>query len=116
VVRNNLASRLSVDNRNTGVEADHNVVMSGVSPEISWYASGSPQYIGKPGTYANGNILDTGGANSEFVNFNPATLTFNVMLKAGAQAIGQGTAAGAVDILGVTRTTPYAVGAYSYPN
>ena len=49
---------------------------------------------GKPGTYDNGNVIDVGGVNSEFVNFNPATLTFNVMLKAGAQAIGPGTTAG----------------------
>jgi hypothetical protein len=117
-VRNNLASRLSVDNRNSGVVADHNVGISGASPQFSWYVSGVPQYYGKPGIYANGNIIDTGGTKSEFVNFNPATLTFNVMLKAGAQAIGPGTAARApaVDILGVKRTAPYAVGAYSYPN
>jgi hypothetical protein len=117
VVRNNLASRLSVDNRNSGVEADHNVGISGASPQFSWYVSGVPQYYGKPGIYANGNVIDTGGAKSEFVNFNPATLTFNVMLKAGAQAIGPGTAAGAptLDILGVKRTAPYAVGAYAYP-
>jgi hypothetical protein len=114
-VRNNLASRLAVDNHNSGIVADHNVGISGASPQFSWYVDGVPQYYGKPGIYANGNIIDSGGANSEFVNFNPATLTFNVMLKAGAQAIGPGTAAGAVDILGVTRTTPYTVGAYSYP-
>ena len=117
VVRNNLASRISVDNRNSGVEADHNVGISGTSPQFTWYVSGVPQYYGKPGTYANGNVIDAGGTKSEFVNFNPATLTFNVMLKAGAQAIGPATATGApaLDILGVTRTSPYAVGAYGYP-
>jgi hypothetical protein len=114
-VRNNLASKLAIDNRNSGVVADHNVGISGASPQFSWYVDGVPKYYGTPGTYANGNIIDTGGASSEFVNFNPTTLTFNVMLKAGAQAVGPGTAAGAVDILGVTRTTPYTVGAYSYP-
>jgi hypothetical protein len=116
-VRNNLASRISVDNRDSGVESDHNVAMSGVSPELFWYLNGVPQYIGKPGIYANGNVIDTGGAKSEFVNFDPATLTFNVMLKAGAQAIGPATAAGApaVDILGITRSVPSPVGAYSYP-
>jgi hypothetical protein len=114
-VRNNLASRISVDNRNSGVVADHNVGVSGASPQFNWYVGGVAQYYGKPGIYDNGNVIDVGGVSSEFVNFNPATLTFNVMLKAGAQAIGPGTTAGAVDILGVTRTSPYAVGAYSYP-
>jgi hypothetical protein len=78
--------------------------------------NGAIQYLGQPGTYTNSNIIDSGGAKSEFVNFNSATLTYNVMLKAGAQAIGSGTTgAPTVDILGVTRKAPYAVGAYSYP-
>ena len=119
VVRNNLASQLLVSTPNSSVEANHNVAMLGsFSPEIAWYVDGAPQYIGKPGTYANSNIIDATGAKGEFVNFNPATLTYNVMLKAGAQAIGAGTATGAptLDILGVARTTPYTTaGAYSYP-
>jgi hypothetical protein len=117
VVRNNLASRLSVYNLDSGVVADHNVAMCCASPESTWYVNGVVQFIGKPGTYTNGNIIDSGGAKSEFLNFNPSTLTYNVMLKSGAQAIGAGTATGAptVDILGVARAAPYAVGAYSYP-
>ena len=60
--------------------------------------------------------LMTEGAKGEFVNFNPSTLTYTVLLKSGAQAIGAGTAgAPTTDIVGVTRTAPYAVGAYSYP-
>jgi hypothetical protein len=115
VVRNNLSSQLNVDTRGGGVVADYNVVMCCVEPEISWYVNGVIQYLGKPGTY-NGNIIDTGGAKSEFLNFNPATLTYTVMLKAGAQAISAGTAgAPTVDILGMARKAPYAVGAYSYP-
>ena len=56
----------------------------------------------------NGNIIDSGGAKSEFVNFNPSTLTYNMMLKAGAPAIGAGTATGAptVDILGAPAPRP----------
>ena len=71
----------------------------------------------KPGPHANANLIDSGGPTSEFVNFSPSTLTYNVMLKPGAQAIGAGIAIGApaVDILGVARTSPYTVGAYSYP-
>jgi Right handed beta helix region len=116
-VRNNLTSQLNVDTRNSGVVPDHNVAMCCKSPEISWYVNGVSQFIGQPGTYTNGNIIDAGGTKAEFVNFNPATLTYNMLLKSGAQAIGAGTAAVApTDILGVKRTAPYAVGAYSYPN
>ena len=64
----------------------------------------------------NGNIIETEGAKGEFVNFNPATLTYTVLLKSTAQAIGAGVAgAPTIDIVGYTRTAPYAVGAYSYP-
>ena len=64
----------------------------------------------------NGNIIDTEGAKGEFVNFNPATLTYTVLLKSSAQAIGAGVAgAPTTDILGVTRAAPYAAGAYSFP-
>ena len=117
VVRNNLASQLSVDNLDPGVVADHNVTLCCVGPEFTWFVSGVIQRFSKPGTYTNSNIIDSGGAKSEFVNFNPSTLSYNVMLKSGAQAIGAGTATGAptVDILGVTRAAPYTVGAYSYP-
>ena len=110
-------AQLNVDTRGSGVVADHNVVTLSAGVGIAWYVNGVIQYLGKPGTYGNGNIIDSGGTKSEFVNFNPSTLTYNVMLKAGAQAIGAGTASGAptLDILGVKRTAPYTAGAYSYP-
>ena len=118
-LRNNLASALVLYNLDSGVEADHNVVMrASAGPVIAWYANGVMQYLGSPGIQANSNIIDTGGANSEFVNFNPATLTFTLLLKVGADALGSGIAAGApnVDILGAARTSPYTTaGAYSYP-
>jgi hypothetical protein len=117
VVRNNLTSQLNVDTRNTGVVPDHNVVLCcGPGPFISWYVNGVIQFLSQPGTYANGNIIETEGAKGEFVNFNPATLTYTVLLKSSAQAVGAGTAgAPTVDMVGYTRTAPYAVGAYSYP-
>jgi hypothetical protein len=117
VVRNNLSSQLSVDTRDSGVSADHNVAMCCAGPEISWYVNGVVQFLGAPGTYANGNIIDTGGTKAEFLNFNPSTLTYTVMLKSGSQAIGAGTAAGApsIDIAGYARATPSPVGAYAYP-
>ena len=118
VVRNNLTSQLEIYARPCSVKADHNVIILGsVSPELIWYVNGAAQFSGKPGTYMNGNIIDSGGTKSEFVNFNPSTLTYNMMLKAGAPAIGAGTATGAptVDILGAPRAPPYTAGAYAYP-
>jgi parallel beta helix pectate lyase-like protein len=132
VVRNNLASQIDVDNRDTGVEADHNVGMCCKGPELSWYVNGVMQFISQTGTYPNGNIIDAGGTKSEFLNFNPSTLTYTLFLKSGAPAISAGTAgAPTVDILGVSRTATatatataaatatatasYTAGAYSYP-
>jgi hypothetical protein len=117
VVRNNLTSQLNVVTANTGVTADHNVVFCcGPGPFISWDVNGVVQYLSQPGTYANGNIIETEGAKGEFLNFNPATLTYTVLLKSTAQAIGAGVAgAPTIDIVGDTRTAPYAVGAYAYP-
>jgi hypothetical protein len=120
VVRNNLASRVWVYNLDSGgVEADHNVAMCCSGPEIAWHVNGAPQWLSKPATYANDNIIDSGGPASEFVDFDPSRLTYNVMLKYGAKAIGAATATGAptVDIIDVTRKTPphSTAGAYSYP-
>jgi hypothetical protein len=117
VVRNNLTSQLNIDTRITGLVPDHNVVLCcGPGPFISWYVNGVVQYLSQPGTYMNGNIIDTEGAKGEFINFNPATLTYTVLLKSSAQAIGAGVAgAPTTDIAGYTRKAPYAVGAYAYP-
>ena len=116
VVRNNLTSQLNIDTRNTGVVPNHNVVLCCGGPGISWYVNGVIQFLGQPGTYMNGNIIETQGTRGEFVNFNPATLTYTVLLKSTGQAIGAGTAgAPTTDIVGYPRTAPYAVGAYSYP-
>jgi hypothetical protein len=121
-LRNNLASRLIVYNLDSGVEADHNVIMMGsVEPLIAWYANGTIQDLGSPGIYANNNIIHSGGTGSEFITFNPATLTYNLLHKFGADAIGAGTLTGApaVDIVGATRTSPNSTattaGALSYP-
>jgi hypothetical protein len=117
VVRNNLVSALSIDTRDAGVEADHNVAVCCSGAVLTWYVGGVAQFFSAPGTYANSNIIDTGGAKAEFLNFNPSTLTYTVLLKSGSQAIGAGTATGAptIDIAGYTRTTPFPVGAYGYP-
>jgi len=116
-VINNLANVVSVYNLDPGVVAAHNVGMATAGAVFSWYVSGVAKFYGSPGTYGNANIIAAGGPASEFVDFDPSTLTYNVMLKSGAPAIGAGIAtdAPAVDILGVTRTAPYDAGAYSSP-
>lgn len=128
MVRNNLASQILVSALSSSVEADHNVAMtSSFSPTLLWYMNGVAQYTGTAGTYVGGNIIDKGGLASEFVNFNPAALSYNVMLKSSAPAACAGTAgtpgtltaAPTVDIFGVPRQStsscPYAAGAYGYP-
>jgi hypothetical protein len=77
-------------------------------------------FYGPPGTYWNENIIAEGGTKAEFVNFDPLSYTYDVMLKASppAPAIGAGTATGApaLDILGVKRAGyPPTAGAYAAP-
>ncbi len=117
VVRNNLTSQLNVDTRDTGVVPDHNVVFCcGPGPFISWYVNGVVQFLSQPGAYMNGNIIETQGAKGEFVNFNPATLTYTILLKSNAQAIGAGVAgAPTTDIVGVTRTDSLRRGSVCVP-
>jgi hypothetical protein len=116
IVRNNLTSRLGVDTRDTGFVVENNVAMCCNPPEIAWYVNGQATYFGQPGTYANGNIIDTGGETAEFENFSPSTMTYNVMLKANAQGVGAGIAGTpTVDIVGAPRLIPYTVGAYAFP-
>jgi hypothetical protein len=121
VLRNNLASGVNVYNLDPGVTADHNVgISSGSGVVFVYYVNGVGRFFGTPGgTYASG-VIASGGPVAEFgpTNWNPSTLTFNVELQAGAQAIGAGTATGApgVDIMGVARNPQQPdAGAYSYP-
>ena len=120
-IANNLAQIYGIGVAgDTGFTADHNVALcaAGHAP----FASGAVPALNAEkggGVDANGNVSFTTSQNgaAQFVAWNPAALSFNVMLKAGSLAIGPGSATGAptVDILGVKRTAPYAVGAYSYP-
>jgi hypothetical protein len=116
------ADSITVYNLDPGVEADHNV---GIAPTgggavFSWSVDGVTAYYGSPGTYGNANIIVAGGPAAEFgAGFDPSTLSYDVMLIAGAPAIGKGTTTGApsVDILGVAQPTSYgeSAGAYGYP-
>ena len=116
-LRNNLANQMTVYNLDPGVTADHNVGMATAGPVFVMYVKGVGTYYGSPGIYGNANVIAAGGPAAEFVDFDPSTLTYNMKLKAGAPAIGAGASGSpTVDILGATRTSPFAAGAYASPN
>jgi hypothetical protein len=118
---NNLADHYSIGGlSDVNVTYDHNVALDVNSSQSFTHVAGGKWVLGEPaGTDANGNVTVAPSKPyaSQFQDWNPAALSFNVMLKLGSVAIGAGTATGAptVDILGVARAAPYAVGAYSYP-
>jgi hypothetical protein len=123
-VTNNLASQVWVFNSNTPSmpAPDHNVA---VGPQtnhqgiLAWV--GTKAVALTTGTDANGNVAITTGPTGQFLAWNPGALSFNLMLKPTSVAIGKSVAPSSapglptVDILGATRTAPYAAGAYSYP-
>jgi hypothetical protein len=126
-VTDNLASQIWQFNGNTPAmpPPDHNVA---IGPQTS--GSGILSCTGagntvetklSSGTDANGNVATNVGNAPQFLAWNPAALSFNLMLKPASVAIGKGIAPSSapglptVDILGATRTAPYAAGAYSYP-
>jgi hypothetical protein len=118
---NNLADHYTIGGLlDVNVTYDHNVALDVYSTQSFTHVAGGKWVFGEPaGTDANRNV-SVGPAKpyaSQFLAWNPAALSFTVMLKSGSVAIGPGTATGAptVDILGVARAAPYTVGAYSYP-
>ena len=106
VVRNNLANGLGIYNRDPNMTIDHNVC-AGIGGRCG--VSGD----NKPGDH---NIVDERDNASEFVNYDPARLVFDLRLKAGARAIGAGSPDGApaTDITGAARGNPIDAGAYRY--
>jgi hypothetical protein len=118
-VTNNLSERFGFPSDMPFGSWDHNVALSSYQPFV-YYENGSVVYNVTPGRDANGNVAPAkpGFAYAnQFVKWSPATLSFNLMLKAGSVAIGTGVAgAPTVDILGATRAAPYTQGAYSYPD
>jgi hypothetical protein len=133
-VTNNLAEHFSIGNENAPtVTYDHNVALSAYEPFVHWQGT-TPVYSSPVPVDAFGNVAFAPSPGdqtlalpematstlaryqAQFQAWNPATLTFNVMLKAASQAIGAGTAgAPTVDIIGASRLAPYTAGAYSYP-
>ena len=126
-VTDNLASQIWQFNGNTPAmpPPDHNVAIgpqTSGSGILSWTGAGNAVETKlSSGTDANGNVATNVGNAPQFLAWNPAALSFNLMLKPASVAIGKGIAPSSapglptVDILGATRTAPYAAGAYSYP-
>jgi hypothetical protein len=118
-ITNNLAEHFFIeDNGAPTVTFDHNVALNSYQPFVHWNGT-AWTYSYPPGTDAQSNKSFATAVSyaSQFQGWNPAALTFNLMLKTGSVAIGAGTATGAptLDIFSVTRVAPYTAGAYSYP-
>ena len=118
VIRNNIATKLAIDNRNPNMTMDHNICL-GINGgcQILTYVNGKPNFgVYRPGEYADHNIIDRRGADGMFASFDPAKFVYDPRLKAGAPAIGAGSPidAPAVDITGAPRGTRIDAGAYQY--
>ena len=118
VIRNNIANKLFIDNRNPNMTMDHNICLGiGGTCQILTYVNGKPNFgVYKPGTYGDHNIIDRRGAVDTFASFDLAKFTYDLRLKPGASAIGAGSPSDAppVDITGAPRQSPIDAGAYQY--
>lgn len=120
-VTNNLAEHFFIgDNAPAStVTFDHNVALNSYQPFVHWNGT-AWTYTYPVGTDANGNVASKVAIPyaSVFKIWDPAHLSYDLMLKAGSAAIGPGTFGSplpTVDIRGVARSSPYAVGAYAAP-
>ncbi len=118
IIRNNIASRLSIDNRNPNMTMDHNICL-GIEGrcQILTFVNGKPNFgVYKPGMYGDHNLVDRRGAVDAFVGFDPAKFVYDLRLKPGASAIGAGSPLDAptVDITGAPRGSPIDAGAYQH--
>jgi hypothetical protein len=118
IVRNNIAHSLSVYNLNPNITLDHNICLTIEGKcMILAYEGGKPKWgVYKPGEYADHNIIDRRGAAGAFVAFDPAKFIYDLRLKSGTFAVGNGNPADApaVDITGAPRGTRIDAGAYRY--
>jgi hypothetical protein len=120
-VFNNISSGLSVNQLDQNVAVHNNVVTLTIPQKggaIVVYQNGKPgttaasyTFDGKPGplpVLGPYNIIDTGGAASEFTTWSPSTLTYNLTPLPGSFAVRDGTQVGAplTNINGVKRALP----------
>jgi hypothetical protein len=118
IIRNNIATGLSIYNPDPNMTMDHNICLgiNGRCQILTWLG-GKPNWgVIKPGEYAGHNIIERRGAEGMFVAFDPAKLVYDLQLKSGAIAIGAGNSAEAppVDITGAPRGSRIDVGAYRH--
>jgi hypothetical protein len=118
VIRNNIASGLSIYNINPNMAMDHNICLTIEGKcTILTYVKGKPNWgVYKPGEYIDHNIIERRGAAGMFVSFDPAKFVYDLRLRPGAAAIGAGNSidAPAVDITGAPRGSSIDLGAYQY--
>ena len=118
IIRNNIATGLSIYNSDPNMTLDHNICLAiNGRCQILTYVDGKPKWgVFKPGEYAGRNIIDRRGAEGMFVGFDPAKFVYDFRLKPGAIAIGAGNSAEAppVDITGTPRGSRIDVGAHHY--
>lgn len=120
---NNLVDHMDINNQVPGsIVADHNVALSWYEP-FAQYENGTLIYQVPAGTDVFGNTSYAKPGVSYASVFNtwlPGTWQYDVHLLSGSTVvIGAGTSGSplpTIDITGVTRTYPYTVGAYGYPN
>jgi Right handed beta helix region len=118
IIRNNLATGLSIYNLDPNMTMDHNICVT-IDGKclILIYVNEKPKWgVYKPGQYADHNIVDRRGAAGTFVSFDPAKLLYDLRLRPGVIAIGAGNPAEAppVDITGAPRGSRIDVGAYQF--
>lgn len=120
IVRNNIATSFWIANTLSGVVADHNLCtrVRG-SCSASFYKGQRLVRYTAPGVYGDRStvtdlVIDRNGPASQFVDFDPLKLRFDVRLRAGASAIGFGNPdlAPPIDFAGAPRIPPIDAGAY----
>jgi hypothetical protein len=118
IIRNNIGSKLAIDNRNPNMTMDHNICLSlNGGCQILTFVNGKPNWgVYKPGEYSDHNIIERRGAAGMFVSFDPAKFVYDLRLRPDALAIGAGNPAEApsVDITGAPRGSRIDVGAYQH--
>jgi hypothetical protein len=116
IIRNNIASGLSIYNTDPNMTMDHNICLAIEGRcTILTFVDGKPRWgVYKPGEYGDHNIIERNGAAGMFVSFDPAKFAYDLRLRPGAIAIGAGSSidAPSVDITGAPRGSSIDAGAY----
>ena len=118
IIRNNIASGLSIYNTDPNMTMDHNICLAIEGRcTILTFVDGKPRWgVYKPGEYGDHNIIERNGAAGMFVSFDPAKLVYDLRLRPGVLAIGAGSSmdAPSVDITGAPRGSSIDAGAYRH--